>query len=209
MRMAGTVGSRGSLLPMLAGRSASSRLAEAKVYRGQSVITSDALPVCQGLKTSRHSTTNVLGDLLAQMAIQWLRVAAEGCAVMRDRQRRDQQGRVPHSVRRRWSRRAKAHCKAGGGCGERQERLCETFLIDQGQADDLRVLNGLLRCVPRGRDHEIGHGTALNLGRALEHRMQIAADAGFETGGRRGRWRGFVLLMVIMRQIAVQMKTYG
>jgi len=72
--------------------------------------------------------------------------------------------------------------------------LRETFLIGQRQSDDFGLLDGTLCRLLDGRHHKVSHGAALKLGGALEHRMQIGADPGFETGCRGGDGHGFVLL---------------
>jgi hypothetical protein len=46
-----------------------------------------------------------------------------------------------------------------------------------------------------GGHHKISHGAPLKFSCALEHRMQIGADAGLETSGCGGSGHGFILLI--------------
>src|SRR5690606_32292507 len=97
-----------------------------------------------------------------------------------------------------------------GGCllRRRQQCLCKALLISHRQADDLGLLDGTLRGVLDGSNHEVGHSAPLKLSGALEHRMQVGADSGFETGGRNGCRHGYILHRENVRQFAGLVKWF-
>ncbi len=66
------------------------------------------------------------------------------------------------------------------------------------------LLDGALCGIPDGGHDEIGHGAALKLGGAFEHRMQLGADPGFEAGGGDGCGHGVCPPDATVRQTAVQ-----
>jgi hypothetical protein len=70
------------------------------------------------------------------------------------------------------------------GC--RQQGLGEALLIGQRKTDHFRLLDGALRGLLHRGNNEIGHGAPLELGRSLEHRVQIGTDAGFQAGSGMG-----------------------
>ena len=95
------------------------KVGQQQACRCQGVVARDALAVCQCHKTGSYPATNVLGGVLTQVAVERVRVAVVGGAVMLGLQLRKQDWRTAPSdpERKSWLRRAKARCKAGDGCG--------------------------------------------------------------------------------------------
>ena len=122
-------------LPMLAGRSASTRL----YLRGQCVVA--AMRRSSARATKQAATRRDVPGRLAQIAVQRLRLAAKAARSCAASSGVSVKRRLAHSVQQRVAPGKRAQ---GRRFGWRQQRLRKTFLIGQRQPDHFGLLNGAI-----------------------------------------------------------------